>query len=96
MRIVFAILVACLGIVSASAQQGRSRAWTASPVLVNKSWHLRHADMATRSGWTPFDGMEVTGWPIATVIRGQIVMRDDQVLLEGAGRPVRFQETLNV
>ncbi len=55
---------------------------------------LRHADMATRSGWTPFDGMEVTGWPKATIIRGTVVMRDDEILAPHAGMPVRFLETL--
>jgi dihydroorotase len=55
---------------------------------------LRHADMATRSGWTPFDGLEVTGWPRATIVRGKVVMRDDEVVLESSGKPVRFQETL--
>ncbi|HTI66394.1 MAG TPA: dihydroorotase [Caulobacteraceae bacterium] len=55
---------------------------------------LRHQDMATRSGWTPFDGMAVTGWPMATVIRGRVVMRDDEVVSQGQGRPARFQETL--
>jgi dihydroorotase len=55
---------------------------------------LRHADMATRSGWTPFDGMEVTGWPKATIIRGRVVMRDDEIIAPSMGQPVRFQETL--
>jgi dihydroorotase len=55
---------------------------------------LRHQDMATRSGWTPYDGMEVTGWPKATIIRGRVVMRDDEIVAEGQGKPVRFQETL--
>ncbi len=55
---------------------------------------LRHEDMATRSGWTPFDGFEAKGWPVATIIRGRVVMRDDEVVVEGAGEPVRFQETL--
>ncbi|HEY1559730.1 MAG TPA: dihydroorotase [Caulobacteraceae bacterium] len=55
---------------------------------------LRHEDMATRSGWTPFDGLEVTGWPVATIIRGVAVMREDQVVAEGRGEPVRFLETL--
>jgi dihydroorotase len=55
---------------------------------------LRHADMATRSGWTPFDGMEVTGWPKATIIRGRVVMRDDEIIAPSLGQPVRFQETL--
>ncbi len=56
---------------------------------------LRHADMATRSGWTPFDGLEVTGWPMATIIRGRVVMRDDEVVAPALGEPVRFQETLS-
>lgn len=55
---------------------------------------LRHEDMATRSGWTPFDGLEVTGWPMATIIRGRVVMRDDEVVAPALGEPVRFQETL--
>ena len=46
MRIVIAILFALVGVVSASAQQGNSRPSASSPVLVNKSWHLRHVDMA--------------------------------------------------
>ncbi len=55
---------------------------------------LRHADMASRSGWTPFDGMEVVGWPTATIVRGRVVMRDDEVVAPHLGQPVRFQETL--
>ncbi len=50
--------------------------------------------IASRSGWTAFDGMEVTGWPKATIVRGHIVMRDDAVLDKPIGEPVRFQETL--
>ena len=41
---------------------------------------ITHAAMATRSGWTPFDGMEAKGWPIATIIRGQVVMCDDEIV----------------
>ncbi len=50
--------------------------------------------METRCGWTPFDGMTVTGWPKATVVRGNIVMREDELLGPPAGRPVAFQECL--
>jgi dihydroorotase len=57
---------------------------------------LRDADMATRSGWTPFDGMTVTGFPIATIVRGRVVMRDGQLVGDAIGRPVRFLETLAV
>ena len=55
---------------------------------------ITHAQMATRSGWTPFDGFEATGWPMATVIRGRVVMRDGEIALPHAGEPVRFLETL--
>ena len=55
---------------------------------------LRHEDTASRCGWTPFDGMEVKGWPMATIIRGRVVMRDDEIIAPSLGRPVRFQETL--
>ena len=55
---------------------------------------IRHEDMATRAGWTPFDGMEAKGWPVATIIRGQIVMRDGEIVAPGRGRPLRFLENL--
>ena len=55
---------------------------------------IRHADMANRSGWTPFDGFEAIGWPVATIIRGIMVMRDGEVLAPGQGQPMRFLEAL--
>ncbi|MFP5296728.1 MAG: dihydroorotase [Alphaproteobacteria bacterium] len=55
---------------------------------------LKHEDMATRSGWTPFDGMECTGKATATIVRGRVVMRDGELQGTAHGRPVRFQETL--
>lgn len=55
---------------------------------------FRHEDMASRVGWTPFVGMEAKGWPIATIIRGTVVMRDDEITAPSLGQPVRFQETL--
>jgi len=55
---------------------------------------IRNEDMATRVGWTPFDGFEATGWPMATIIRGRMVMRDGEVLGPSEGDPLRFQETL--
>jgi len=55
---------------------------------------ITHAMMATRAGWTPFDGFEAQGWPMATVVRGQVVMRDGEVTAPHLGEPVRFAETL--
>jgi len=63
-------------------------------VDLNARRTILHEDMASRSGWTPFDGFEAKGWPIATIIRGQAVMRDGALTGPARGRPVRFLETL--
>ncbi len=47
--------------------------------------------IASPCGWSPFSGMTVTGWPVMTVIRGSVVMREDEVLGSPRGRPVRFR-----
>jgi dihydroorotase len=55
---------------------------------------IKNADQASRCGWTPFDGLAVTGWPIATVVRGHVAMRDGQLLGDPHGRPLTFLDTL--
>lgn len=54
---------------------------------IENSW------IASKAGWTPYDGRDVTGWPKATIIRGTIVMREDELLTQPIGRPVRFIDT---
>jgi dihydroorotase len=53
---------------------------------------IKNARIASRCGWTPFDGQEVTGWPVATVLRGRVVMREGEVIGEPTGQPVRFSD----
>lgn len=48
--------------------------------------------IASRCGWTPFDGVKVKGWPVMAVIRGRTVMRDGAILGTATGEPVRFLE----
>ncbi|MDB5491563.1 MAG: pyrC [Micavibrio sp.] len=56
---------------------------------------ITNAEQASKSGWTAFDGVTVTGWPVMTVIRGNIVMRDGQLAEKPVGQPVRFREILS-
>jgi dihydroorotase len=56
--------------------------------------HITHDWIASRAGWTPYDGREVTGWPIHTVVRGRSVVRDGEVQGAPIGEPVVFQEAL--
>jgi dihydroorotase len=49
---------------------------------------------ASKSGWTPYAGMTVTGWPVGTVVRGRRVMWEGELTTPATGRVVRFGETL--
>lgn len=49
--------------------------------------------IASVSGWTPYDGQAVTGWPINTVVRGCCVVRDEALTGEPQGTAVRFLES---
>lgn len=53
---------------------------------------IRNDWIASRAGWTPYDGMTVTGWPIHTDIRGEVVVRDEHLLGTPLGRTIRFLE----
>jgi len=50
--------------------------------------------IVSRCGWTPFDGLNCTGWPVATIVEGRVVMRDGELIGEPAGEAVRFLECL--
>jgi dihydroorotase len=50
--------------------------------------------IASRAGWTPYDGMSVTGWPVGTFVRGNKVMWEGELVTPAQGEAVRFLETL--
>jgi dihydroorotase len=50
--------------------------------------------MESRAGWTPYDGVEVQGWPIGTIIRGRRVMWEAEILEGAQGQPIAFMEAL--
>jgi len=55
---------------------------------------ITNAWIASRAGWTPYDGMKVRGWPVGTFVRGKRVMWQGELLTPSSGEPVRFLETL--
>ncbi|MCX5512319.1 dihydroorotase [Kaistia algarum] len=50
--------------------------------------------IASRAGWTPYDGKRVFGWPVGTIIRGRKVVWDGEIVGPSTGEPVLFQEAL--
>jgi dihydropyrimidinase len=51
----------------------------------NRPFRVTAAAMESRSDFDPYEGHEVRGWPVLTISRGEIVMRDGRVLGQ-AGR----------
>ncbi len=50
--------------------------------------------IASRAGWTPYDGLSVTGWPVGTFIRGHKAVWEGNLIAAGQGERVRFLECL--
>ena len=63
-------------------------------VDMKKRETIRDSWIASRSGWTPYDGKNVTGWPVGTIIRGKRVMWEGSLVTEAIGEPVRFVQAL--
>ncbi len=47
--------------------------------------------IASRSGWTPYNGVAVTGWPVGTFVRGRKVMWQGEVVTPSTGEAVRLR-----
>jgi dihydroorotase len=63
-------------------------------VDLKKTVTITDAAMVSRVRWTPYAGMAVTGWPVGTIVRGQRVMWEEELLTPGIGEPVRFIASL--
>jgi dihydroorotase len=50
--------------------------------------------VASKAGWTPYHGVQVTGWPVGTILRGRKVMWENALVTPAQGEPIGFLETL--
>ncbi len=68
--------------------------WDADLTLVDlkRRETIRDSWIESRVGWTPYDGKEVTGWPVGTFVRGRRVMWQGELVKSGFGEPVRFYD----
>src|SRR3954466_6523057 len=41
-------------------------------VDLKRSETIRNGWIASKCGWTPYDGIAVTGWPVSTIVRGNV------------------------
>ena len=57
---------------------------------MNKEVTITNDMMANKSGWSPFNSKKVKGWPIMTIVNGNIVMRDGELIGKPIGKPISF------
>ena len=55
-----------------------------------KKYEITDNWIASKSGWTPYDNLEVKGMPIITIVNGKVVMRDNEIINESCGEKVEF------
>ena len=79
------------------AKKGRvAVGWDADFAIVDlkRNETITNAQAGSKAGWTPYDGKQVTGWPVGTIIRGNRVMWNGELVNSSQGQVVKFQETL--
>jgi len=47
-------------------------------------------ELLTKCGWSPFEGWNLTGWPVITIVNGQIVYEKGQLNTEVRGEALTF------
>ncbi len=62
-----------------------------SIVDLKARWTITDDWLASRCGWSPFTGMEITGKPMGTIVRGHRVMWDGALADAAIGEPIRFE-----
>ena len=66
--------------------------YDADLVLVDlqKEATIRDAEQVTKSGWSPWDGVTLTGWPVRTIVRGRTVFADGRIDADHRGVEAKF------
>ncbi|MEZ6059270.1 MAG: dihydroorotase [Planctomycetaceae bacterium] len=59
-------------------------------VDLNKTQTIRNEDQLTKSGWSPWHGTELTGWPVRTWVMGQTVFQNGRVDTSVRGREAAY------
>jgi dihydroorotase len=59
-------------------------------VDLNKTAVIRNEEQQTKSGWSPWHGESLAGWPVRTWVMGQELFRDGQFNDEIRGQEAKF------
>ena len=59
-------------------------------VDMNKDQVIKDEMIASKCGWTPFNNYKVKGFPVGTIVNGNLVMSEGKIISKAQGRPLEF------
>ena len=57
---------------------------------MDKEVTIKDEMIASKCGWTPFNNHKVKGFPVGTIVNGNLVMSNGKVIVESKGTPLKF------
>ena len=60
-------------------------------VDMEKKVKITNEIIASKCGWTPFNDFLVKGFPVATIVNGNLVMFEGKVISKPKGQPIKFK-----
>ncbi len=55
-----------------------------------------HGGFFSKCGWSPFSGWKLKGWPVTTVVGGQVVFEDGKILKTTGGKEIAIDNPLAI
>jgi dihydroorotase len=60
-------------------------------VDMNKEQVIKNEMIVSKCGWTPFNNYKVKGFPIGTIVNGNLVMSEGKIISKAQGQPMVFK-----
>jgi dihydroorotase len=57
---------------------------------MKKETILKNDWIQSKCGWTPFNNYKIKGFPVATIVNGEIIMANNKILSRASGKPLIF------
>ncbi len=58
---------------------------------LKRTEEIKTSWLQSKVGWSPFTGMRLQGWPLMTILNGQVCMRDAEICIPNSGQAINFE-----
>jgi len=59
-------------------------------INARKALFAGREELLSRCGWSPFEGWSLTGWPLVTIVAGQLAWKDGAIQPEVRDQELTF------